>query len=539
MVPFTRQLGPRSGIQLNPVRDDTERFVGSNVDQIFGAVGCFERGRIDKAFRVNRGNLRRLLGNPASTQVSRLNEAYVHIYDTLQNGGYEGVVYRLNTEDAVLSYMVCKSSATANDVWSVAATPVAPYLLAIKHLECFNDGVKAEINAEPAYDTDGVTPVASKIVNVRLRDKKTGDILYDFTGSLDVSAVDEFGESTYLPNVAAMQTENVEITVGATAEVAPSSAFYGSDANRERKFVGANLSYFSEGGTSYTLSDYDRAMSALKYSVHNFGYLEGAGTRAVALLSKLAMLGKEINKQFCWDVPGEYGPEAAIAFYNQLNIDNHYSQAYWAPLMSNDPLNGGKAYIGMSCINVGMRCLRNASTDANGIPPKNYPVAMKFWPIQRTGIVQKYTPSEQELDDLARARINPVLFVSFDDGGKYVFVDSLTGAKTEADRKLIAVADMSSHVDDAVTRFAQGVLQLPMQDAIKRTTDFLQSYFESIEAAKWILPSPDRKSPIFGKAFAFTVQPNNMRPKDRMDISYWLYYDGTARAIYVQQTISK
>lgn len=234
-------------------------------------------------------------------------------------------------------------------------------------------------------------------------------------------------------------------------------------------------------------------------------------------------------------MPGDLSPSAAITFYNQLNIDTHYSQCYWAPLLSTDPLNGGKDYLGTSGINVGFRCARNARTDANGVPPKNYPVAGKDWALDRTGIIQTYSPSEQELDDLAKAKINPVIFIAYNSGGRFVFSDSLTGAKTEGDRKLVAVADMSSQVDDWVTAYGQEVLQLPMEVAIKKMTDFLQQLFEGIEAAKWIKPSKQ----LNNRSFVGEVKPNNQRPKDRMDVNYWLSYDGTTRAIYVQQTISK
>jgi hypothetical protein len=184
---------------------------------------------------------------------------------------------------------------------------------------------------------------------------------------------------------------------------------------------------------------------------------------------------------------------------------------------------------------VGMRCARNARMDANGIAPKNYPVAGKNWPLSRTGIVQKTTPTEQELDDLARSRINPVLFERYNSGSGYVFTDSLTGAVTEGDRKLIAVADMASQVDDWVAAYAKEVLHLPMQDAIRRMTDFLQQLFEALEAARWIKPTTELDS----RSFVATVQANALRPADRMDVNYWLKYDGTTRAIFAQQTLSK
>lgn len=533
-VPFTRQLGPRSGVQLNPIIDNSERFVGGNSDQVFGTVGRFERGRIDKAFRVNRGNLFRMLGQPTSATVNRLNETLIHLYEALSNGAYEAVVYRLNVEDAVLSYMVAKNATVAGDVWAVEATPTAGYLVSVKHLECFNEGVRAEIHGVEKLDTDGTTKVATKEVKLRLKDLE-GNLLYEFAGSLDPLAKDEFGASRFLPQVVAALTDAVEVTVPANAEVLPTSPFYGKDTDGNDKYQGEDLVYFAEGGTGYTSQDVDRACAALKYSDASFGYLTAGASRSVTVISKLIALGKDINKQCLWDVPGDYSASAAITFYNQLNVDTHYSQAYWAPLYADDPLNGGKDFLGTSGINVGLRCGRNARTDANGIPPKNFVVAGKDWPLSRTGIVQKYTPTEQELDDLARARINPVLFERYNSGSRYVFVDSLTGAKTEGDKKLIAVADMSSQVDDWVAAYAKEVLQRPMETALKQMRDFVKTLFEALEAAKWIKPSKE----LGDRSFVAEVLPNAQRPSDRMDVNYWLKYDGTVRAIYIQQTISK
>lgn len=592
-VPFTRQLGARSGVQLNPIKDNSERFVGGNSDQIFATVGRFTRGRIDKAFRVNQGNLFRLLGQPTSATVNRLNETLIQIYEAFKNGAYEVVVSRLSVSTADLQLMVARNDASG-EAWAVEATASSGYLLSVKHLECFNEGVRAEIHAEQVLAeqldataaanialtgstplsiggvtvTDGMRvkltaqtdpeengtyevevtggnyaltaadseiPVASKIVTLRLKDLDGRELYPDFTGSLDPLAKDEFGVSTYLPSVVSSLTDAVEVVVNNNAEVLPTSSFYGLDGDGMPKFASADLVYFTEDSTSYSSTDVDRSIAQLKYSDASFGYLCGGGSRSPLVLSKLIALGVDINKQCAWDVPGDLTPAAAIAFVNQLNIDTHYSQAYWAPLKAADPLNGGMDIIGTSGINIGMRCRRNAVTDANGVPPKNYVVAGKDWPLARTGIIQVYSPSENELDDLAKARINPVIFERYNSGSAYVFTDSLTGAKTEGDRKLIAVADMSSQVDDWVTGYFKELLQLPMRETIRRGTDFLQLLFEGLETARWLIPSAD----LDNRSFVATVAPNAQRPKDRVDVSYWLSYDGTTRAVYVQQTISR
>ncbi len=328
---------------------------------------------------------------------------------------------------------------------------------------------------------------------------------------------------------------NVEIAVGSQVTVSPNCAFYGTDENGVDKWVSADLLYFSEGGAGYAPTDYDRALTALQYSTSDFGYLIGGGTRSTTLISKLVALGIKINTTVLWDVPGDLNPAEACQFYDQIGIDSHYSHAFYAPFKSTIPLIGGKGFIGTSCDNAGMRCGRNAVTDNNGVAPKNYPVAGKAFPLTRNGMVQSRELTDKEKSDLAKTRINLVAYVTFTNGGNYIFTDSLTGAKTENARKLIAVSDMSVSVDDIVTKFAKECLQLPMLEGIKRMQLFLQQFFGAIETAKWIKPSTE----LSGRSFRFLVRPNSASPDERMDIEYWLHFDGTVRVIHVQQTRSK
>lgn len=538
-IPFTRNLGARSGVQLNYVKDSSEGFVPGDGAQAFGAVGRFTRGRIDRAISVPRDQLTRALGAAISPSVNALNEGYIHVYEAFQNGAARAVISRLVPTAALLRWMVAVNPVAQGDpVWSVSATAAAPsttFLLAVRHMECFNEGVHAEIHALEAVDGDG-DPAASNEVRLRILDLQ-GAELFNFTGSLDPAAKDDFGNSYYLPNVVSEQSnDDLEVVVAANASVPVASPFYGLDsATGIEKIADADLVYFSEGGTTYTAADVDRAVAALRNTMFQYGYLSLLGSQSTLVISKLGPLAIRINKQLIGDIPGNLSVDAAITFTQQFNFDSHYIQWYWAPLKALDPVNGGKSIFGVSGAQIGLRCQRNAQTDANGVPPKNYPIAGKGWPLSRTGVIQVATPSDEDLEKLAKARINPVIFQAYNDANSFVFFDSLTSAKTSADRKLIAVAEMSSQVDDWVTAAVKGYLQKPMREAIKNTTDFLQQMFEGLEAAKWLIPS----SSLEDRAYVAQVVPNAQRPKDRIDVSYWLSFDGTTRAIYVQQTISK
>lgn len=536
-IPFSRdKIVYRSGVQLLALQDNTGGGVIQNTDQIVATLGRFERGPIDRAFLVDASTRQRMLGQASSTLASALNEAHIQLYESLDAGTYQMVVSRLAPAAAKNNLMVATLGADKKGAWAVAETAPGNFLVSVKHLECFNDGVKIGIYAPESRTDQGVLQPSTEVV-IRLLDAKTGEPLFDdFQGSLLASAKNQSGMSSFLPAVVSGLTEMVEVAVGNGQSVPTDADFYGYDNNGNEKWVFATLNYFSEGGTAYASTDYDAAITRLYDTDIGWGYLHGGGTQNVSLLSKLTAFATKTNKPFPFDIPGNLSADAAIAFMQNLGIDSHYPVALWCPVMADDPLNGGKAYIGASGVHLGMRCARNAVTDANGVAPKHRPVAGAAFPItNRTGARQMRKLDDPTLDKLAKAKINPVCFETYSSGSKLVFRDSLTCAKTNGDKSLSSVAEMSASVDDAVTAFEKEVLQGPMDEAISKSKNFIENTFEALQIAGWFVPSEDLK----GSAYKATISANTQAPKQKMDTRYSIAYQGVARVITVGQTLSK
>ena len=112
---FVRQLGSESGVQLNPLRDNSEIPAGDNSDQVFGIMMRATRGRIDKPFAVDRGNVFKKLGNGEQVRLSALNEAWVHVVEALNKGAYQAIIQRLSTTSAAIKWLVVAVEMTAGD----------------------------------------------------------------------------------------------------------------------------------------------------------------------------------------------------------------------------------------------------------------------------------------------------------------------------------------------------------------------------------------------------------------------------------------
>lgn len=532
MRAFTRQLGQQPGVQLNPVKDRTQSSTLGVFDQTAALVGRFTRGRIDRPFRVDRSTLRTLLGKPASIGLSLLNEAYSHASEALQRGARELIVSRLSVPGAALSWATFTSASTSTFAVSASA-PVAG-TFGVKHLGCHNDGIIVKVHADTKLVSG--SPVAADVVTVKILDAD-GVELFTVKGSLTAGSVDEFNQSNYLPDKSAELTDMLDWTIIGGATIGTTHDGYGKDASGNDKWATSTvLVTFAEGGTGYVATDYDRSVTALRNSQEDFGYIMGGGTRAVSLITKLADLAYDTNRQFVFDVPGDLTVSGAIAFIQSLGFGtagrDHYPQAYFAPLKSMDPANGNRVIWGTSAAQVGYRCARNAQTNAYGLAPKNTPIAGLNGNLGRAQVTQLLALSEQDLSDLAAAKINPVIYQRFSAGGIYAFSDSLTCANVAISyRKLVTVAEMSSHIDEAVARFGRECLQLPMETAIARMNDFLERYFGYCQASGWLVDSDEIP------AFEFNVQRNAQQPADRMDVGYWLHFDGVNRQVFIQQTI--
>lgn len=418
--------------------------------------------------------------------------------------------------------------------------PVGGFFMSLKHLECFNDGIKVEIHADVKRE-NGVA-VANEEISLVLRDHENSTI-FTASGSLSPDAKDDFGKSNYLGDIIARLAPDVLEAVFDTPSAIPvDSPAYGYDAAGRVKWArSSTLMCFDEGDTSYVLDDYIRARLQLTNTRFGYDYISATGSQSTALLTQLGQLSYNTNRQFRFSAPGWMTPEQAIIFVEQMNFPSsetaHLIHAFWCPVRSDDPLGvNPPGFFGAESLNIAYACRRNAVLDANGLAKKNYAIAGRAFPVNRTGLSQAITLDPGQESALAGAKINPVVFSTFSGGQLCVFIDSLTQAPVvNSLRKLIAVADMSAAIDNLVVRIANDNLQLPMDDCISRTRRDVTNLLERANASKWLIPSAE----LEGNSFALDIRPNAARPFDTMDIRYWCSYDRTTRVIMVSQTIAR
>ena len=397
------------------------------------------------------------------------------------------------------------------------------------------------LHCEEKRDSSG-NKVANDLLSIRIIDPlKPNRYRYEFIGRLSDGGRDDFGASTFLPDVVSRKTDTIQIIVDQNATVSPSSLIYGyDDEDAEQRITSDLLKPFIEGSLAFDASTYANARRKLVSSTLDFAYISSLDTDLVAPIKELMQVSYETNRNLRFDVQGDTHLEA-IAFKDSLAIEtrleNHLIHAFWTPLLVEDPTAGnGSMQMGSATLNIAMACFRNAHKDAKGFAPKHYPIMGRNWALNkvRKNIRQLVSLSRAQLDMLSRANINPVIY----EDGNYIFSDCLTCADVDVSlRKLIAVTDMSTSIDDAAVRFCNVMKGYPINEAIKQTKDFLKSMFEGAEAAGWLVPSNDPD--MLGKSFKYDVFASPDRPYDVFIVNYWVRYQGTARQIFITQTYTR
>ncbi|HQZ60595.1 MAG TPA: hypothetical protein PLQ39_13045, partial [Acinetobacter sp.] len=413
---------------------------------------------------------------------------------------------------------------------SIASGFTNELAIAFKLLDGINEGFVVRANFDAYDDVDqysGEGPFfnpKSLRLTIEILDKTSGQVLYRAIGAVHPDSVDEFGQTRYIGDLASdVFVFSAGNLLNAGYQAAVEDSTMGVMASGTRLFIRQSVDPFNHIDTTYANAELDAACDALRYTNEDFGYIMGGGTQSVPLLTRLIALSYNTETLLAIDVPSDKNEEDAITWVNALNVDNFLISCYWTPLKCDEPINGGKQSWGSSGAQIGLRCNRNARVNSIGFAPKNNPIAGKNWPLPRTGITQLRTPTANQLSNLAKAKINPVILDKFSDGSRYTYRDSLTMARTLiSKRKLITTAEMSAHMNQIAVRIVKDYLQQGMTVAIARSRAQIERLCQNAEASGWLVPSRDPQ--FLGLTYTLELKPNESRPNDWMDVRFYVSF---------------
>lgn len=527
---YQRQLiGQQSGVQVNIPRDRTDRQLIGLGDQTFACVGEFTRGRIDKPMLVAASDLNRYLGEAQSLRKTAAASTYLQIVEAFSRGAAATVVQRLASNNARNQWIVLNHG--DQDVITLAddVPTGGDWLMAVKVADCINSGVYVTFEKGKTASEITVT-VRERKKNYRGVEVATGEKLYEFTGSTDVDAVDDFNQSYFIADVAQRYYGDwLQIEVNeAAADILPADAI-------DSALQGQPVQPFIDSGV-LSNENYVSAAANIGATSLQYRYIMSEGSN-VALVNALINVAIQQNRRMYQEISGALTPEAAIAWKDQFELDDQeamYCGWLWTPIERQDPTyKNGIVLMGSVGQKVGLACGRQGVVNAHGMPALHQPIAGRDFRLTGTKFSQIQDPSNAELALFAEAQINPCMYQEYHNTSGYVWADSLSGAQKTGISKLESATEIAIWYQHYFGRFAKSLLQKPMTQAIELMERELQRVCERAQASEWLVPSAS----LDGAAFTYSVRRNSRFPDDQMDTVINLGINGVVRRIFIDTNL--
>lgn len=524
----TPLVGQQPGVQINLPVDRTDRLLQQTGDQTFATVLKASRGRIDMPMLVSSDKLKRYLGDAQSLRESELNSTYIQVVDAFTVGAPAAVVMRLVSSEAVNNYIVIRHGPNDNiSIFEDAPEEIEEnddWFLSIKLADCINEGVYVQLQRGKT-DTEVTLKIRERKYNSKGTEIATGNILYEITGSTDINAVDDFGQSYYLGDVAErFYGDWLKVEANQQAKEVLTSDTFSS------QMIGEGVEPFYEGSNYITNEDFQAAAEQIKKTSLQYRYIMTDSSN-LALIDALFRAAVYNNRKIFVDIPGNLSPDAAIRWKSLFEWDEQQSMYIdwtWSPIKRQDPTyKNGVVQLSSVGQKVGYSCVRNGNLNGFGLPPLQQPIAGSDYMLTGTNFTQIYQPDGVEIASLAEARINPCIYEEYHNASGYVWADSLSGTQKTGISKLTSAAEITIWLMDYFGRYSKSHLQKPMEVRIKKQTEEMEKVLNWAESSGWLTISKS----LGGVAYTYSVYRNERYPDDRMDWVMNLGIEGVVRQV--------
>lgn len=234
--------------------------------------------------------------------------------------------------------------------------------------------------------------------------------------------------------------------------------------------------------------------------------------------------------------------ESAVALTESISVDDHRFWVFWNPNKSR-PSNATTVLARKKwrpCVGdyLAQLLIRNAGTNASGIPPIDRPIAGYNFPLSFRDMekIGGLSLDEEAQNALASAGVNVVINERFEGGDRWIYGDALTqsDSKTSALR-LINASEIETYTANLVISIVKKHLLKGMSSFIRDSTDECVRALDACADAGLLT----RSSELGGLYYALAITPRADDPFSKADVKFSRRPQGCARQVFLETTITK
>lgn len=271
-------------------------------------------------------------------------------------------------------------------------------------------------------------------------------------------------------------------------------------------------------------------------------YIVSCETGSLPHIEAMVEVMGKINCHVLLDIGEVNDWESAVALTESINVNDHRFWVFWNPNKAR-PSNATTVLARKKwrpCVGdyLAQLLIRNAATNASGIPPIDRPIAGYDFPLSFRDMekIGGLSLDEEAQNALASAGVNVVINERFEGGDRWIYGDALTqyDSKTSALR-LINASEIETYTANLVISIVKKHLLKGMSSFIRDSTDECVRALDACADAGLLT----RSSELGGLYYALTITPRADDPFTKADVKFSRRPQGCARQVFLETTITK
>lgn len=230
---------------------------------------------------------------------------------------------------------------------------------------------------------------------------------------------------------------------------------------------------------------------------------------------------------------------AAIA----IEADDHRVATYWSPILARSvtaiSTRGPKKLRRAIGQILGMKLLRNARTNAEGISPIHVPVAGADFPLSFNSMEMRpdIVLDDDALEILAKAKVNVIRRIPYDIGSLFVVSDVLTQYSSASSAlRLTNAAEIACFTTNVVIDILRRHMLKKMSGYLVDASKDIELFLNKCVSAGLLQPADD----LSGQPYEFSLIPDQTMPFERVRLVLKRRPEGAVRsAIFDDDVIVK
>ncbi len=319
------------------------------------------------------------------------------------------------------------------------------------------------------------------------------------------------------------------------------NAILNSDAFNAANSLGRNKVLIALSDEPVPSFDADETVKTLLKLVDPPSYIALPVADNLPLYVACLRVAEKLNIPMDVEIDPTITAEQAAQLAESLDAQTHQVQLIWSPNICRPrdavSLRGRKVsatYIGQY---IGDKLLRNARTNAKGFAPIQFSVAWKDYPFKKKVLEQRPDidlEDEQTLEMLAKAKVNVVRPIKFDNGVIFVLSDVLTQYQSKNSAlRLVNAAEIAMRTKNDVVNLLKNHMLKPTEDYLENASKDIDKYLSNATTSGWLKPAED----LGGRPYAFRLTPDNDFPFERVRLYLARRPEGATRSVIFDEDV--